>query len=292
MADQERLRQQIVAELPAINSFERLYEDELDLSIWGRIAAPVEYLTSARLQTALNARPHFMSLSGHGNSDGCCGGSVSLANSLTNGDRGFIGYADSCLTNQFDTNDAFSEALITNPDGGAVGYVGNTRFSWISVGDDFQRAFFHRLTTTRHLGLLNDSRVNVFGTTGFWQGYERWAIFTLNLLGDPELQVYRAPLPGIRIVIDRRLHEIDLVPIPVPWPPKGPIPDPPPLQEALIHVRAGDQVVDLYADANGRVRLPEDFPLIERIEVTASHPDFLTAHEVLEYAASAREAAE
>jgi hypothetical protein len=290
MSDQEELRQQIRNELPAIDEFTRLYEDELDLTLAERVAAPVEYLTAARLQAALNTRPHFMSLSGHGNSNGCCGGSVGLANALTNGIRGFIGYADSCLTNQFDTNDAFSEALITNPNGGAVAYVGNTRFSWIGVGDNFQRAFFHRLTTTRHLGLLNDSRIDVFGTTGSWEGYERWAIFTLNLLGDPELRLYRGPLPGIRIVIKAPFKEIQLEPIPVPWPPKGPIPDPPPLREALVHVRAGDQEFDLYADADGTVRLPEDIPLGERLEVTASHPDFFTGHEMLDHARSAEQA--
>ena len=121
-------------------------------------------------------------------SSGCCGGSVSLARMLRNGLPGFIGYADSCLTNQIDENDAFSEELLINPDGGAVAYVGNTRFSWIGVGDNFQRAFFHRLTTTRHLGLLNDSRIGVYGSSGYWSGYDRWAIFTLNLLGDPELR--------------------------------------------------------------------------------------------------------
>ncbi|HST49454.1 C25 family cysteine peptidase [Jatrophihabitans sp.] len=210
MADQEALRSQIRSELPGIDEFQRLYEDEYDLSFAQRVAAPVDYLTSGTLTGALNAGPHFVSLSGHGNSDGCCGGSVGLARGLTNGSLGFIGYADSCLTNQFDTSDAFSEELITNPHGGATGYVGNTRFSWIGVGDNFQRAFFHRLTATRHLGLLNDSRVTVFGTTGYWAGYERWAIFTLNLLGDPELQVYREPVRWRRLEVDLGKLDLDL----------------------------------------------------------------------------------
>jgi hypothetical protein len=167
--------------------------------------------------------------------------------------------------------------------------VGNTRFSWVRVGDDFQRAFFHRLTTTRHLGLLNDSRVHVYGTTGYMHGYERWAILALNLLGDPELRVYRAPLPGIRIVIDPPFKEIDLVPVTPPWRRKGPIPDPPPLRGALVHVRAGGHEWDLSPNADGRIRMPEDVPLSEPIEVTASHPDFVTTHQVLELAGSERQ---
>ena len=86
------------------------------------------------MRDALNARPHIVSLSGHGNSDGCCGAGRWMAQNLTNGWHSFIGYADSCLTNQFDSEDAFSEDLLKNPNGGAVAYVGNSRFSWIGLG--------------------------------------------------------------------------------------------------------------------------------------------------------------
>lgn len=283
MSDQESLRSQILSELPQINDFQRLYEDEIDLTLAERFAAPVEYLTSGRLQTALNTRPHFMSLSGHGNSDGCCGGSVGLAQALTNGQPGFIGYADSCLTNQFDHDDAFSEALVTNPDGGAVGYVGNTRFSWIGVGDNFQRAFFHRLTTTRHLGLLNDSRLGVYGTTGAWTGYDRWAIFTLNLLGDPELRVYRSVLPRLRIRISDPLDRIIQVePRLAPLRPSRPVPDPPPLEGIRVHVVSGDRTFEGITDDAGRVPVPADLVTGAPWEVTVSHPDFVTAYEVLD----------
>jgi hypothetical protein len=283
MADQERLRQQILTELPAINDFQRLYEDELDLTSAERLAAPVQYLTSARLQSALDTGPHFMSLSGHGNSDGCCGGSVGLARALRNGKPGFIGYADSCLTNMVDANDAFSEELVTNPDGGAVGYVGNTRFSWIGVGDDFQRAFFHRLTTTRHLGLLNDSRIGVYGTTGYWRGYDRWAVFTLNLLGDPELQVYRSVLPGLRLTVVDDLRVVLRVEAIVPQPrPSEPFPDPPTVRGIRVHVAAGDEVFEATTDDDGTVRVPAELAEHGSLEITASHPDFVTTHEVLE----------
>lgn len=285
MADQERLRQQILTEVPAINDFHRLYEDELDLTLAERIAAPVEYLTSPRLQSALDTSPHFMSLSGHGNSDGCCGGSTALARALRNGKPGFIGYADSCLTNMVDVSDAFSEELITNPDGGAVGYVGNTRFSWIGVGDDFQRAFFHGLTTTRHLGLLNDSRIGVYGTTGAWAGYDRWAVFTLNLLGDPELRVYRSVLPRLRLTLVDTPHLTVRVEAIVPQPrPSRPFPEPPPLQGIRIHVVAGDQVFDALTDDNGQVRVPTELAAHGPLEVTASHPQFVTAFDVIEVA--------
>jgi hypothetical protein len=110
-----------------------------------------------------------------------------MARNLTNGYSTFISlHADSCLTNQFDAEDAVSEVLLYNPNGGAVAYIGNTRFSWIGLGDDFQRAFFHQMVSTRHLGLLNDSRCNLLQTAG---AYSKWVIFTLNLMGNPETPV-------------------------------------------------------------------------------------------------------
>lgn len=189
--DQEQLRTQVDAELPGITGFSRLYEDEVDLTPAQAAAAPVQHLTEDRLRDALNAAPHFVSLSGHGNSDGCCGLSGNMAQNLNNGPHSFIGYADSCLTNQFDAEDAVSEKLLYNSHGGAVAYIGNTRFSWIGVGDNFQRAFFHRLTATRHIGLANDSRAGMVNeSTGFYRLYNKWAIFTLNLMGDPEMPVW------------------------------------------------------------------------------------------------------
>lgn len=284
MADQERLVGQIRTDLPAIDSFQRLYEDEQDLSFWAWLTGPLEYLTSARLRDALNGAPHLVSLSGHGNSGGCCGGSVWLASTLTNGPRAFIAYADSCLTNQFDTSDAFSEALLTNPNGGAVGYVGNTRFSWIGVGDDFQRAFFHRLASTRHLGLLNDRRLTVLGTTGYWSGYEHWAMFTLNLLGDPELQVYRTPLPGLQIRLDHDLARILVSQEPVPHPVPSPHPQPPGSAPVLVHVSDGVHEYDAYVGDAGSVTLPDDLAGATSLEITASGADVQTTHVVIDQA--------
>ena len=72
----------------------------------------------------MNAGPHVVSLSAHGNSGGCCGAGNAMASGLTNGWHTFIVYADSCLTNQVDASDAFSEELLKNSMGGAVACVG------------------------------------------------------------------------------------------------------------------------------------------------------------------------
>lgn len=207
MIEQEDLRNQLAAEFPNINNISRLYLDEVDLSAAELAAAPIEHLTIDRLRDSLNYGQHFVSLSGHGNPDGCCGLSVNMVKNLTNGYHSFIGYADSCLTNAFDFNDAVSEYSVCNPNGGAVGYVGYTRFGIIGAGDDFQRAFFHRLTSTKHLGLLNDIRCTmVHGPSG--EGANKWTIFAQNLVGDPEMPVWGGSPRILKVafprVLDRR----------------------------------------------------------------------------------------
>jgi hypothetical protein len=277
MADQEQLRVQLQSELPKWDSYMRLYEDEIDLTPAQAAAAPIQHLTQARLQAALNAKPHIMSLSGHGNSDGCCGGAVWLANGLTNGYETFIGYADSCLTNQVDASDAFSEALVCNPNGGAVAYVGNTRFSWIGNGDDFQRAFFHRLTAVDHLGLLNDSRCGLLGTPGYPPD-QRWTIFALNLLGDPEMKVRKGPLRFFHVIVGDGIH-ILRKPIKIrvveTKPPKPVPPDPPPLADVLVHIRQGEQTFSARTDRNGEALFDLSGLEVGNVVLTVSEDGFV-----------------
>ena len=199
-ADTEQLRMQMAGELPGLRVADRLYEDEIDLTPAEAAAAPVEHIATARLQAALNAGPHLVSLSGHGSWEGCCALSRGMADGLTNGPYTFIGYADSCLTNQFDRGNPFdggtpcSEHLVTNPNGGAVAYIGNSRFSWIGLGAIFERTFFHQLTATHNLGLVFDVLRTLLHTP--WPAWaNRWSMFALNLMGDPEMPLW-VPDPG------------------------------------------------------------------------------------------------
>ncbi|MEP7306665.1 MAG: C25 family cysteine peptidase [Acidobacteriota bacterium] len=274
MSDQEELRAQLRTEIPGWDTVSRLYEDELDLTPAQAVAAPVQHLGSDRLRAALNAAPHIVSLSGHGNSDGCCSGSVWMASGLTNGYQSFIGYADSCLTNQVDASDAFSEALVCDANGGAVAYVGNTRFSWIGVGDNFQRAFFHRLTAVRQLGLLNDSRLGLVGGTGYNTVYERWAIFALNLIGDPEMQVYKGRVRQFRITVSDRIRREPVVIHVVEQQPPTPIPHPEPSEHVLVYIRQGDTVFTARTDANGDARFDLSGLARGSVQITASHDEF------------------
>ena len=256
LADQEQLREQMRVDMPAFNHIRRLYEDLQDMTPEQVAAAPVELLTTDGLRNALNAGPHIVSLSGHGYWGGCCDLSYDIADNLANGYHSFIAYADSCLTNQLD-GDAVSEHLIRNPNGGAIAYIGNTRFSWIGVGDDYQRTFFNQWSTlggNAHLGLLCDTRATLYGSNDWWT---RWAILALNLTGDPEMPLWwREPL---------RLHIPDLYVIDVlrlVFDPPNP-PDPPidlPYRDnwrlTYVHLQQGEREQLMLAGPDGRVEMP------------------------------------
>ncbi len=207
MMDQEALRQQVDTDIAVIQRFNRLYEDIDSLPLANRLAAPVSRLTAAQLETALNEGQHFVSLSGHGSQYGCCMLSNWRAATLTNTNKCFIAFADSCLTNAYESSDSMSEDLIKNPSGGAIAYVGHTRFSWIGLGDDYQRAFFHELVWTRHLGLMHRSRLQVLQAHA-GDPYHMWSVLALNLLGDPEMEVWKRK--PYRVVYELRFIEAKL----------------------------------------------------------------------------------
>lgn len=281
--DQEQLRMQVQADMPGIAIADRLYEDEIDLTPAETTAAPVEHIAGSRVQAALNAGPHFVSLSGHGSPDGCCWVSRDLADGLTNGPYMFIGYADSCLTNQFDAGpfgSSCSEHLINNPNGGAVAYVGSTRFSWIGVGDDFQRAFFHQMTATHQLGLVFDVlRTMVMAPTGFWRGYNRWSIFALNLMGDPEMPIWMPVAPILRIRVPELVNPYVPIEVIVTQPagdPGGPV------EDATVYVRQGAYSEVAQTDARGVATLTLAGATAGPLEVVASQFGAIPALQVLQ----------
>jgi hypothetical protein len=163
-----------------------------------------------------------------------------------------------------------------------VAYVGNTRFSWIGLGDDHQRAFFRRLTSTRHLGLANDIRVSVLDM-GYWHAYARWCIHALNLLGDPEMKIWRGYHKPWAIAVewngDRR------IPLVVKVKPRIPKPGEPEeaFEDVMVHLRQGElervarvdrdglATFDLQQAAEGPVTLtvsgPDAVPHVEQLEV-------------------------
>jgi hypothetical protein len=156
---------------------------------------------------SVNDGPHFLSVSGHGKWDGCAGFSSIDPNwawveKMTNWPYNSIYFVDSCLTNDFDADNwsdydrngghkvdsgavCLGKHLVTWNKGGAVGYVGYTR--WGVVGVSQEKAFWSALTKhgQAHLGkMLDHARAIGIGAAG------AYPVHIMSLMGDPELPVF------------------------------------------------------------------------------------------------------
>ncbi len=112
-----------------------------------------------------------------------------------------------CITNAFDksSDPCLSEAFIRNPNGGAVSYIGSSRYGWgyatmFSHGPSFKydRMFYNFLLTgqpegqSQHLGAVYSKMKEYWAASSSYNGAMRWCQFGINLMGDPELCLYTA----------------------------------------------------------------------------------------------------
>jgi uncharacterized membrane protein len=116
--------------------------------------------------------------------------SVTTPSYITN--KGFLMYAYSCSTNVFDINGTcFGEAMLQDPAGGAVGYVGGT-VDLSNWGLELTDAFFSEIFWNGELhqgAILYKSELKDESSNPS----ERSDSFAINLLGDPELKIIDPP---------------------------------------------------------------------------------------------------
>lgn len=106
---------------------------------------------------------------------------------LANAGRASIVITPACSPNAFDYS-SISESFLNNPMGGAAAFIGNTRVGWTSQYPQFNR-FFQAL-----YGQGIHSLGSVFAE--MLSAGNEYGRYSLNLLGDPAMQVYtREPLP-------------------------------------------------------------------------------------------------
>ena len=190
MVEKEQVKDLFTRFHPGLDERQRLYKDIFDIAP----APDLSELFAIHVTEALTDGVNITSLSGHGWWGGCCGLDHNNVPEMRFTNTAGVVYVDSCLTNEFDqpAGDAVSERMLTQAGGGAVAYLGNTRYSWIGLGSGFERAFWLRMRTTRHVGALHNTKA------GYASGgpNEQWVNFAMNLMGDPELEIWRQD-PGI-----------------------------------------------------------------------------------------------
>jgi parallel beta-helix repeat protein len=128
---------------------------------------------------------------GHSSSSSVMSCTRTQASGLTN-TKYFMVYTLGCDSAAFEV-DSVAERFITSMTGGAFAYIGNSRYGWYvqgstdGAGDRYMRQFF---------SILNSGITNLGKTLALSKIAEpvldRWTVFELTLLGDPETQLFTA----------------------------------------------------------------------------------------------------
>ena len=88
---------------------------------------------------------------------------------------------------------------INSAGGGGIAYIGNSRYGWGSpgnpgggTGDLFDREFFSVLFNEglEHAGVAHAAHKDAFAELARSNGYTRYTLYELNLLGDPETRIW------------------------------------------------------------------------------------------------------
>ncbi len=184
------------------------YIDEEFLPNFLNITKLYEALGNENLTTtmaALNEGQNLINHDGHAwySSIGVGGGDylgISDADAInSNGRFASSMYSIGCWSAAFDY-DAVAEHFVTNPNGGAVAYIGNSSYGWGSPGnpcygysDALDHIYHDYLYSDRTLtsGELLAATKEYFIPYSQWKNVYRWHQYDVNLLGDPSFRPYR-----------------------------------------------------------------------------------------------------
>lgn len=150
---------------------------------------------------AMNQGPCFVNHIGHANFTGFgVNGWFGRADAdvLTNGAQQFVLASIGCWPAAFD-KDCLAEHFIYNPAGGAIAFIGNSRYGWGSPGnpgygysDFFNLRYWYEILQNgnQQLGPALSATQVYFAPYAGDENVFRWVLYELNLLGDPELAMW------------------------------------------------------------------------------------------------------
>jgi len=242
--------------------------------------------TVESVKNALNEGVHFLNHNGHAwnNVMGMGSGYFSIqdADGLYHPQTPFITFSIGCWPGAFD-RDCIGEHLVLNPDGGAVAFIGNSRFGWGSPGnpgygysDRFDQQFYRFIFTenVRHIGAaLAAAKAHYVGNSR-WENVYRWHQYQLNLLGDPEMEIWTQRPDSMKVVpesgtgIDASVFSFRVTEA---------RPGGLPIQDTRVTLTTTDDdwVASSTTDFSGKVSFELDLPLPDSLKVTAVHSNYL-----------------
>lgn len=176
-----------------------LFKDQSNL-----VGGSTYFLTAANLEAELNKGYHYVHEYSHGDIDKWCvpgNYSISNASAQTNDNTSLV-VTNACYTNAFDEEPCLSEALLRNPDGGALAYFGSSRYGFgdssgkIRYSVLYDALFFYNLFRgfplyNRNFGAVAAETKRRLVDDSETESYPyRWLQFTINPMGDPEMPIY------------------------------------------------------------------------------------------------------
>ena len=164
------------------------------------------------VMAAIRDGQNYMNHDGHGWIDVMsCGGYSRLrtrdADTITNAYRGIM-FSIGCWTAAYDYN-SIGEAFVSNANGGAVAFVGNSSYGWGSPGnsgfgysDKFDDQFWGEIQNRGYTRVGEALALSKAYFVPFSRGENvyRWHQYQLNLMGCPEMPVWTAVPESLTVV--------------------------------------------------------------------------------------------
>ncbi|MBD3367827.1 MAG: T9SS type A sorting domain-containing protein [Candidatus Eisenbacteria bacterium] len=251
--------------------------------------------SGASVTDALNAGPGHFLHSGHAwyTTMGCGDGAIYRWEiyDLTNADEQPLVYSIGCWPAAFDlTDECIAERFIGSPNGGAVAFIGNSRYGWASPGNPgygyserFMQAFYRAVfvdglsSAGQALAAAKASMVPLSRAENVY----RWHQYEVNLLGDPELPVWTDvprpltvshpdTLPAGQSILEVAVRSS-----------QGPV------EGALVCAMNGlDAYERGHTDQSGSVLLPLNLSTPDSVSITVTAPDHMPYEGVIPVAVS------
>lgn len=193
-------------------------------------------------------------------------------------------FASACSTLRLDDYECIGEAMIKNPNGGAISYIGATRTSFggdtiSDLSDSLLDALFFEIFLKTSSGLfsqrsgyaLYQSKYQYYqevGLPNMAQNYRyRQEFLEYILLGDPELPIWTSIPKNLTITIPKNLTPGKLMQITVQDDNGNPVND------ALICIQGTDYYHTYLTDTEGKIIIST--PQTGKYNITVTKPNFL-----------------
>ncbi len=197
--------------------------------------------------------------------------------SLRNSSKYGVIFSIGCWTGAFDY-DCIGEAFVRNPNGGGVGYIGNSSYGWGSPGnpgfgysDVFDERFYKEIfeESRRHIGEALAFTKASFIPFSYQKNVYRWHQYQLNLLGDPEMVIWLNNPATMEVMTSDSITTDQLLHIYVEH-------EEVPLSNVTVTLTTDDSIytkVTTNDFGEAEIEIKEDFP--EEMYITCTKFDFL-----------------